>query len=64
MSGLKIITCNVRGLGDKNKRRQILNHVRTLKADIVFMQETHCTKNKRKLWRNEWGNQIIFNDGT
>ena len=58
-----MISCNVRGMRDKIKRQQLFTHFRELKADVIFVQETHCTKKDQKIWRNEWGNQIIYSNG-
>ena len=61
---LKIITCNVRGLGEMKKRRQIYKYLHEKKCNVVFMQETHSTKNSEKIWRNEWDGRIFFDHGT
>ena len=63
MEGLKIISCNVNGLADSKKRRQVFNYLRQKEVDIVYMQETHSTKNSKNMWRNLWGGKIIFSHG-
>ena len=55
--------CNVRGISDVHKRRQVFNFFRQSKADIIFLQETHSTKRHMKFWRNLWGGEIYFNHG-
>ena len=52
--GIKIISLNVRGLNDEIKRRSIFNYYRS-RADILCIQETHCTQEWEKYWGNEWG---------
>ena len=42
---LELITLNVRGLGNFRKRRTIFTLCRKQKADVIFLQETHSTKN-------------------
>ena len=64
MSNLKIVSANVRGLQDKLKRKQIFIHLKKLKLDICFLQETHAIKKVQKFWRNEWGASIVFANGT
>ena len=33
------------------------------KPDVVFFQETHCTKDDECIWSTEWGNTCIFSNG-
>ena len=63
MASLKIMTCNVRGLSDTKKRKKLFNYLRNKKCDIVMLQETHSEK-RSKIWRSEWGGDIIFSHGT
>lgn len=37
----KLLTLNVKGLNSNVKRRLLLNELRSARADIVFLQETH-----------------------
>ena len=41
---LKLISPNVRGISNFNKRRTIFTWCRKQKADIIFLQETHSKK--------------------
>ena len=59
---LRIITLNVRGLRNENKRRSIFNYYRK-RADIICLQETHSTEVDEKCWRNEWGGIMLFSHG-
>ena len=59
---LKVLTFNVNGLSAKNKRTQVFRYLRNQEIDIACIQETHFTKNKRKIFRNEWNAQIYFSD--
>lgn len=43
MSSLKFVTWNVRGIGTRDKKLKILNHLNFLEADIALLQETHLT---------------------
>ena len=56
-------TCNVRGLRDKNKRRQFFRYVHEKKIDICLVQETHATKSVQRRWRNEFGGKMLFANG-
>ena len=63
MENLKIMTCNVQGLGDALKRRKFFRYFKQKNIDIVMIQETHSIKSKHRVWCNEWGGQILFNNG-
>ena len=58
-----MITCNVRGLSDPVKRRELFIYLRSRKANIAFLQETHSCKKSYKRWRAEWGGEILFSHG-
>ena len=60
---LKILTCNVRGINAKLKRRQVYKFLHESNADIVFLQETHSSPNMERVWKNEWGGKIIYDHG-
>ena len=63
MDKLNVITCNVNGLADVKKRRQIFRYLHEQQVDIVFMQETHSTPAKEKMLKAEWGGRILFDHG-
>ena len=60
---LSIISLNVRGLRNENKRRSIFSYYRK-RADILVLQETHCTTKDQDLWTNEWGGLAFFSNYT
>ena len=60
---LKIISINVRGLGDPIKRRAIFNFYRA-RAEIICVQETHSQQEQEVIWKAEWGGDILFSHGT
>ena len=60
---LKVISLNVRGIGDVYKRRSIFNYYRQ-RGNIICLQETHSTTESEMLWRSEWGGDIIFSHGS
>ena len=58
MSSIKdinIISCNVRGLGNCHKRKEIFHKLKVNNYHIVLLQETHSTPQIEKLWKTEWG---------
>ena len=56
---VKIISLNVRGLANLEKRRIIFKLCRD-RGDIILLQETHSTPEFEQQWKLEWGGQIIF----
>ena len=56
-------SCNIRGLADKNKRRNFFHYLHVLKTDIAFLQETHSTRNQEKFWKSQWGGNILYSHG-
>ena len=51
---LKILTWNVRGLNEKEKRLKVRNFLRSWRADIVCLQETKLKWVTRGLVRRIW----------
>ena len=51
---LKIISWNVKGLNEKEKRLKVRNFLRTWRADIVCLQETKFEWVTRGLVRSLW----------
>lgn len=63
-STCKLVSLNVRGIGNFKKRRTIFTWCRKQKADFIFLQETHSKMDSETCWRNEWGSDIIMAHGT
>ena len=64
---LNLISLNVRGLNMVQKRDKLffwLNKVHNTKDKIVFLQETHMTKNREWRWNKLWPGKKIFSNGT
>ena len=56
---------NVRGLGDKVKRRAMFDHFRKMKLDVILVQEAHIKdEEQRKLWEVEWGGKLLASYGS
>ena len=58
---IKICSLNCQGLGDHNKRRDVINFLRKSNYSIICLQDTHFVKRNERLIRNEWGYKVIFN---
>ena len=62
---MNIITYNVRGLQQKNKRIKIYNFLKdNIKLGCVLMQETHSASGDENKWASEWKGKIYQNHGS
>lgn len=61
---LGIASLNVNSLNVQAKRRAIYEQLRSSKADLCLIQETHCVPNLESIWASEWGGRIIFSNGS
>ena len=52
---LKLLSLNVRGLCNVNKRRALFSHLKAQKATIFCLQETYSSIEDEKVWPAEWG---------
>ena len=64
MDTINVETLNVRGLGNRLKRKCIFQYLKDKKLDIVLLQETYSSKHNCVQWQNEWGNKWVFSSGT
>ncbi len=55
---------NVRGLGDKVKRRGVMDWARSQAFDIILLQECYSTCDVVNQWSKEWDGICIFSHGT
>lgn len=51
--------CYVIGLNHPVKRGQIFAHLKNLKADVIYLQETHIKNSAKHKLRIGWGPQIF-----
>ena len=56
---VKIISLNTRGLANEKKRRSMFKSCRD-RADIVWFQECHSTKEREDIWISEWVIRYCF----
>ena len=61
---LKLLSLNVRGLRNVNKRRAIFSYLKAQKATIFCLQETYSSIEDEKVWAAEWGGKIFFSHGS
>ena len=58
-SKLKVVSLNVRGLNNNQKRRKIFLWLRDLKFDIILLQETFCTSKSERILKCSWQGEMF-----
>ena len=61
---LNVLSLNVRGLPNVNKRRAIFSYLKAQKATIFCLQETYSSMEDEKVWAAEWGGKFFFSHGS
>ena len=56
----KMLSLNVCGLRNYEKRMTIFNWCNDQKADIYFLQETYSTKEIESQWKKQWRGDVFF----
>ena len=51
---VKLCSFNVKGLGNKEKRRTIFQWFKDKNVDICFIQEAHYTNACKDIWVKDW----------
>ena len=64
MSGIKLISLNVRGIRERVKRKAIFDWVNSKKGNVVMLQETYSTPDIEEEWKRDWGGQMFFSHGS
>lgn len=59
MNNLSLVSWNVKGLGHVVKRGSVFAHLKSLKADITFLQETHIGPSDQHRLRANWISQVF-----
>ncbi len=59
-----LLSLNVRGLNNTNKRRAVFKWLDNGMYDIVLLQETHTTVDVERVWSNDWRGPLFFSHGT
>ena len=54
MAKLKIISNNVRGLGTRHKREDVMQYLENMNRDIIFLQDTHLINSKVSAFNLLW----------
>jgi len=60
----KILSLNVRGMRNYEKRKAIFLWISKQNADAIFLQETYSTKEVEYFWTLQWKGEIFFAHGS
>ena len=60
----KLLSLNVRGIRNYDKRKAIFLWISKQNADVIFLQETYSTKEVEHFWRLQWKGEIFFAHGS
>ena len=66
VKSLHIITNNIKGIQNKNKRLSIIEYFinKIGKNGILFLQETHSTTSDEGKWKDEFSGPVFYSHGT
>jgi len=64
MDGIKIASINIHGLRNRIKRKTFFHKMKTMKYDIICVQESYISEEDLNGWKREWGGEIYFSTGT
>ena len=57
---LKVMSINVRGLNDREKRRGVFRWIKRGNSAVCFIQESYSIQDCEQIWRSEWGGNIFL----
>ena len=60
MENLQIVSLNVRGLQNRNKRNRIFQYFKMKKFDMIPLQETYSTLQDENEWKKECEGPAFF----
>ena len=58
---ITITSLNCQGLGNNDKRKDVLNFLKQKKYSIYCLQDTHFTEREENYIRAQWGYECFFN---
>ena len=63
-SKIHLLTLNVQGVRDKNKQARLFQWSKQQKANILFLQETHITKDIQLSFDRQFNGTVLNSPGT
>ena len=62
MVDMKILTCNVQGIGGISKRTDVFDYLQYIEFDIYCLQDTHFKDEDEMMIRTHWNNNCFLNN--
>lgn len=56
---ITLASWNVRGLNSQVKRAKVFSYLRSISADIIFLQETHIKNGEQNRFKCNWISQVF-----
>lgn len=63
-NSIRFLSFNVRGMCDDIKCRKLFDIFKKNKYDVIMLQETHATAKDIYFWKNQWGGDVFYSNGT
>ena len=60
---LHLLTLNINGLQNDNKRLDLFQQLQNKAIDIIFLQETHTTPDTSTKWEKDWKGKSFWQSG-
>ena len=60
---IKILSFNVRGINDQEKRLDVFDYLKNLNCDICCIQDVHCPEDQQNKFKRDWGGELILSCG-
>ena len=60
---IHLLTLNINGLQNDNKRLDLFQHLKNKATDIIFLQETHTTPETSIKWEKDWTGKSFWHSG-
>ena len=56
----KIVSLNVQGIRDSEKRRSVFSYLKDYQATFYFLQKTYSDCSVESAWRKKWDGEIFY----
>ena len=57
---IKVVSLNVQGFRDKNKRTDVISYLEKLKPNIIALQDTHLLETETNTLLELWNGKVII----
>ena len=60
MGRLSFLSINVNGCRGVEKRFKLIEYLKAIPSDIIFLQETHSLEQDETFWKRAWRGKLLF----